>query len=82
MAKAHDDIASMSFEQALKELETIVRKLETGQGELESSIADYERGTALREHCNKKLAGAKMKVEKIMQAADGTLATAPFDGER
>ena len=48
----------MSFEQALKELEVIVRKLEAGHGELESSIADYTRGTALKEHCQKRLAGA------------------------
>jgi len=76
------DIASMSFEQALKELEAIVRKLEGGQGELEGSIADYARGTALKEHCQKKLADAKMKVEKIMQTADGKIATVPFDGEK
>jgi len=75
-----DPIASMSFEQALKELEIIVRKLETGQGELESSIADYTRGTALKEHCQKKLADAKMKVEKIIQTADGKITTAPLDG--
>jgi exodeoxyribonuclease VII small subunit len=74
-----NDIEAMSFEQALKELETIVRKLENGQGELESSIADYERGTALKDHCQKKLAGARMKVEKIMQSADGKLSAVPFD---
>ena len=72
----------MSFEQALKELEGIVRKLEGGQGELESAIADYERGTLLQGHCQKKLADAKMKVEKIVQAADGRLATAPLDAEK
>jgi exodeoxyribonuclease VII small subunit len=77
--KNKDDIASMSFELALKELETIVRKLESGQGELESSIADFERGTALREYCQKKLTEARMKVEKIMQAADGTVSTQVFD---
>ncbi len=79
MQKNKDDIAVMSFEQALKELETIVRKLESGQGELEASIADFERGTALKEHCQKKLTDARMKVEKIMQAADGTVSAQPFD---
>ncbi len=79
MQKNKDDIAVMSFEQALKELETIVRKLESGQGELEASIADFERGTALKEHCQKKLTDARMKVEKIMLAADGTVSTQPFD---
>lgn len=77
--KNKDDIAVMSFEQALKELETIVRKLESGQGELEASIADFERGTALKEHCQKKLTDARMKVEKIMQAADGSVSAQPFD---
>ncbi len=72
----------MSFEQALKELETIVRKLEAGQGELDNSIRDYERGTLLKAHCQKKLADAKMKVEKIISAADGKLATAAFDQEK
>ncbi len=81
-AKTENDIAKMSFEQALKELETIVRKLEAGQGELESSIADYERGTALKEHCQKKLADAKMKVEKIIIQSDGKIKTAAFDEEK
>ncbi len=82
MQKTKDDIAAMSFELALKELETIVRKLESGQGELESSIADFERGTALKEHCQKKLTDARMKVEKIMQSADGSLSTAAFDAQQ
>ncbi|MEI6729719.1 MAG: exodeoxyribonuclease VII small subunit [Pseudomonadota bacterium] len=73
------EIASLSFEQAMRELEIIVRKLESGQGELESSIADYERGQALKEHCGKKLADAKMKVEKIIQAKDGTLQVSQFE---
>lgn len=79
--KNQEDIKAMSFEQALKELENIVRKLESGQGELEASIADFERGTALKEHCQKKLSDARMKVEKIIQTADGTLATAPLDAQ-
>ncbi len=81
-AKKDDDIAAMSFEQALKELEVIVRKLEGGQGELEHAIADYARGTALKDHCQKKLADAKMKVEKIVQMADGTLGVVPLDEEK
>jgi len=80
-AKKENDIASLSFEQALKELEVIVRKLEAGQGELESSIADYTRGTALKEHCQKQLENARMKVEKIMQDAGGKVTTASFEAE-
>jgi len=72
----------MSFEQALKELEAIVRKLEAGQGELEGAIADYERGTLLQSHCQKKLADARMKVEKIVQTAGGRLSAVPLDEEK
>jgi len=72
----------MTFEQAMGELETIVRKLETGQGALESSIQDYERGTLLKAHCQKKLMDAKMKVEKIVSTTDGKLSVAPFDAEK
>ncbi len=82
MAKATTDslnVKEMSFEQALKELETIVRSLESGQTDLEKSITDYTRGAQLRDHCMQKLNEAKLKVEKITKAADGTLATADFD---
>jgi exodeoxyribonuclease VII small subunit len=78
----HTDIAAMSFEQALKELETIVRKLESGQGDLEASIADYTRGTLLKDHCMKKLNDARMKVETIMKAPDGSLSVKPFDEQQ
>ena len=81
MATKIDDIATMSFEQALKELDAIVRKLEGGQGELESAITDYARGTALKEHCQKKLEGARMKVEKIMQTPDGKITAVPFEAK-
>ena len=72
-------IALMTFEEALRELEAIVRKLEAGQGDLENSIRDYERGTMLKEHCQKRLADAQMKVEKIVNTADGRLGVAAFD---
>ena len=68
----------MSFEQAVKELEAIVRKLESGQGDLETSIADYTRGTALREHCQRKLENARLRVEKIIQTPQG-IAVENFD---
>ncbi len=72
------DIEKMSFEQALKELEGIVRKLETGQQELEKSIEEYERGAALKSYCEKKLHEAKLKVEKIVKGQP--LKTEPLDG--
>jgi len=69
----------LTFEAALAELEAIVRELEAGQGDLDKAITDYERGTKLREHCMKKLEGARLKVEKIIQTQQGELATQPFD---
>jgi len=71
----------LSFEAALSELEAIVRELEAGQGDLEKAISDYERGTKLKEHCLKKLADARLKVEKIIQNQQGEVTVAPFDAE-
>lgn len=80
-AKSSPKIAEMSFEDALSELETIVKKLENGQSSLDSSIEDYTRGTQLKAHCEKKLKEATLKVEKIVQNADGSLKTEPFTAE-
>lgn len=74
-------IEKMSFESALEELETIVRNLETGKTSLEDSIEAYERGVILKNHCETKLRDARMKIEKIMVAPDGSLKTAPLDEE-
>jgi len=76
------DIAAMSFEAALEELEGIMRQLETGQVELEQSIAIYERGAALRAHCEAKLKAAELKVESLVLGADGALSAKPADIER
>ena len=69
------DISSLSFEDALAELERIVKALEGGQQKLEESLAAYERGALLRQHCDAKLAEAETRVQAIVQRADGTLAT-------
>lgn len=71
------DLAKMSFEAALKELEGIVQQLERGDVELEKSIAMYERGAALRAHCEARLKDAQLKVDKIVLGADGTVSTEP-----
>ncbi len=65
------DIASLSFEQALAQLEAIVARLESGQAELEASIDLYERGAALKAHCEARLRQAQLKVEKITLGPDG-----------
>ena len=61
----HVDIKEMSFEKALKELESIVGRLERGDVELEESINIYERGVVLRDHCDRLLKQAEAKVEKL-----------------
>lgn len=78
--KSHADIKEMSFERALKELESIVGRLERGDVELEESIAIYERGEALKEHCDRLLKQAEAKVEKLAFNADGSpRGTEPLD---
>jgi exodeoxyribonuclease VII small subunit len=79
----HTDIKELPFEQALRELEGIVGRLERGDVALEESIAIYERGEALREHCDRLLRQAEAKVEKLTFAQDGTpKGTAALDPER
>ena len=73
------DIAGMSFEDALKELEGIVKQLEQGQVKLDEAITAYERGALLKKHCEQKLAEAKLKVDKIMISADGSVSVQPAD---
>jgi exodeoxyribonuclease VII small subunit len=65
-------VESLSFEAALSELESIVSRLEQGEVDLEDSIALYERGTALKSHCEKKLKGAETRLEKIVLGPDGS----------
>lgn len=64
-------VDKMSFEDALAELEGIVKQLEAGEVELEKSIAIYERGATLKAHCESKLKSAELKVEQIVQGASG-----------
>ncbi len=72
-----DSISDLSFEDALAELERIVRGLEGGQQKLEDAISGYERGTALRRHCEAKLALAEARVQAIVERDDGSLALKP-----
>ena len=76
---ADSKIDSLSFEEALGELEQIVQKLESGTVALEESIAMYERGAALKAHCENKLKSARLKVEKIILDADGTASAVPME---
>ena len=80
MAKA-STVEALSFEEALSELEKIVRGLEGGASDLKTSIDAYARGVELRAHCEAKLKEAQMKIEKITVGADGKTGTAPFKAE-
>ncbi|PPR11984.1 MAG: Exodeoxyribonuclease 7 small subunit [Alphaproteobacteria bacterium MarineAlpha11_Bin1] len=75
------DINEMSFEDALQELEEIVRNLEGGKGRLEDSIIAYERGSKLKAHCEKKLKEAQAKVDEIALGANGEANVRPADIE-
>ncbi len=63
--------ADLSFEDALAQLETIVKELEEGRAPLERSIEIYERGAALKAHCETRLQAAKLKVDRIVLGQDG-----------
>ena len=78
-AAAPSVVASLSFEDALAELEKIVRDLETGQAKLDDAIAAYERGAALKQHCEAKLREAQAKVDKIVTGPDGQNRLEPAD---
>ena len=74
------DLSQMSFEEALRALEDVVRRLETGEVPLEESIDLYERGEQLRKHCQARLDAAQARIEKIVAGPDGKAAgTEPFD---
>ena len=75
-----DTTASMTFEEALRALEDVVRKLESGEVPLDESITLYERGEELRRHCQARLDAASARIEKIVAGAGGQVAgVAPFD---
>ena len=80
MSETDPDIAALSFEDALRALEDIVRKLESGEVPLDATMDLYERGEKLRKHCQARLDAAQLRIEKIVAGADGQAAsTTPFD---
>ena len=74
-----EEIASLSFEQALAELERIVAELESGRTDLEQSISAYERGALLKAHCETKLKEAQLRVERIVIGPAGPAGVEPAD---
>tara|TARA_Y100000588_G_C13988152_1_gene810265 strand:+ start:449 stop:715 length:267 start_codon:yes stop_codon:yes gene_type:complete len=74
-------IVKMSFEEALSELEDIIRGLESGETNLDDAIEAYERGTALKRHCDSKLRDAQEKISRIKLNDDGTVSEAISETE-
>jgi len=80
MSDTDPDIATLSFEEALRALEDIVRKLESGEVPLDATIDLYERGEKLRKHCQARLDAAQARIERVVTSADGAASgTQPFD---
>lgn len=75
------DIQAMSFEQALAALEEIVERLESGKGKLDEAISSYERGAALKRHCEAKLREARSKISRIQLGEDGPTGLEDIDIE-
>lgn len=71
------EIAKMSFEEALAELEQIVRRLESGQVRLDEAVGSYERGALLKQHCEQKLNEAQQRVDRIALGPDGAVHVEP-----
>ncbi len=80
MDDAVTDISTLSFEDSLRALEDIVRRLESGEVPLDDSITLYERGELLRKHCQARLDAAQARIERIVAGPDGAaIGTQPFD---
>jgi len=75
------DILKLSFEDALEELEGIVRELESGRGALDDAINAYARGAHLKKHCETKLKDAQTRIEKIVTGPDGAMSVEPVELE-
>ena len=69
----------LSFEEALQQLEVLVRELESGRIKLDDAVAAYEKAVALKKLCEDKLKAAQLKIEKLEQSANGELKTTPLD---
>lgn len=80
MDEALTEIADLTYEQALKALEDVVRRLESGEVALDESITLYERGEKLRAHCQARLDAAQARIEQIVAGPEGRpQGTRPFD---
>jgi len=79
LAPLPPEIAKLSFEEAMAELEKLVRQLEDGKAKLDDAIGAYERGSLLKRHCEAKLREAEARIEKITVLENGTIQTSPLN---
>ena len=79
MANDNSDLSDIDFEQAYKELETLVERMERGDQSLENSLTDFERGVALMKHCHGVLKNAEQKVELLVKDNEGLFSTEAFE---
>jgi exodeoxyribonuclease VII small subunit len=77
--KKRKEISTLSFEEALAELQALVKELEKGEGKLDEAVETYKRGIALKDHCERKLRDAQEKIAKIVIAPDGDVRAEPAD---
>ncbi len=75
----HEDVSVLSFEEALSELEKLVKQLEDGKAKLDDAIKAYERGALLKRYCETKLREAQAKIEQITLGSDGAISSKPFN---
>ena len=73
------EVSEMTFEESLSELESIVKKIDSGAETLESSVKNFERGVLLRNNCQKHLEDAKLRIEKIVKNSSGEIGTEPVE---
>ena len=73
------DLSKLSFEEALVQLESIVRELEGGKIKLDDAVEAYEKATVLKKFCEEKLKAAQLKIEKINVSPEGVVSTEPLD---
>lgn len=74
-------IAELSFEEAMAELESVVRRLESGNIKLEDAVQTYERGVQLKNHCTEKLQSAKSKIDLLILKNDTPIGTENFESQ-
>ena len=79
MTSEIENIENLSFEEALMQLENIVRELESGRIKLDDAIGAYEKAVALKKLCQDKLQAATLKVEKIEFSKEGIMSTTPLE---